>query len=190
MKTILDRPTTGLYPVPVTLVTCKDSEGRENIITLAWNGVVASKPPTVSISVRPARYSHAMLTETKVFGMNIPNAALLTQVDYIGNHSGREVDKFQATGLTRIAAGIVDVSLIEECPVNLECRIVETFEQGSHTVFLGEVVAQHVSSEYLLAGQNIDYKKADPLLYCSGGGYFSLGEYRGDYGLSLKKKKD
>ena len=190
MKTILAKPSTGLYPVPVILVTARDGEGNDNVITLAWNGVISSDPPSISISVRPSRHTHPMLLSNKVFGVNIPTRAQLEIVDYIGTHSGSKVDKFSETGLTRFEADIVSVPLIKDCPVNLECRIIETFEQGTHTVFFGEVIAEHVSNEYLIDGTTIDHKKADPILYCSGKGYFSLGDYQQPYGFSLKQDKE
>jgi len=161
-------PQTLLYPVPVVLATSGDLGGRKNIITLAWTGVVNSEPPMVSISVRPARYSHDLIAQTGEFVVNIPKADHLEAVKLCGSASGRTTDKFAATGLSAVPATEVRAPLIAECPVNLECRVKQVISLGSHDLFLGEIVAVHVSQEVLDERGQIDPAKAHPLAYCQG----------------------
>ena len=98
------RPTASLYPVPVVLVTSADQDGKPNIITIAWAGVVCSQPPMVGIAIRPSRYSHQLISRSQELVVNIPSADHLSRVDYCGMVSGRDVDKFQATGFTPLPA--------------------------------------------------------------------------------------
>ena len=104
------KPGNMLYPLPVVMVTVADEAGNDNIITVAWAGTVCTNPPMVSISVRPERYSYAMLCDTKEFVINLTTEKLVRATDYCGVKSGREVDKFKETGLTRenISCGCSD----------------------------------------------------------------------------------
>jgi len=99
MAKLIKRPSTALYPVPAVLVTCGTGD-QANIITLAWVGTVCSDPPSVGIAIRPSRHSHGLIRQTEEFVVNIPTADLVAQVDYCGQVSGRDVDKWAACGLT------------------------------------------------------------------------------------------
>ena len=82
-----------LYPLPVVMVSVADCEGHDNIITVAWAGTVCTNPPMVSISVRPERFSHHMLMESKEFVINLTTEDLAFATDFCGVKSGKEVDK-------------------------------------------------------------------------------------------------
>jgi len=178
-------PSTYLYPVPVVLVTC--GAEKPNIITLAWVGTVCSDPPMVGIAVRPDRYSHALIEETGEFVLNIPGEELLWETDHCGQVSGREIDKFAATGLTPEPAAEVSTPLIAECHVNMECKVRQKLELGAHDLFLGEIVAVHVNEEVLdEGGKRIDYSKASPFVLTFAE-YRGLGEPLAKYGCSVKR---
>jgi flavin reductase (DIM6/NTAB) family NADH-FMN oxidoreductase RutF len=159
-----------MYPCPVALVTCSDKEGRDNIITLAWVGVFCSDPPKIGIGVRHTRYSAELINASGEFVINVPDDSLLEASDYCGNVSGRDVDKFNKTGLTREPAAKVKAPLIKECPLNLECVVREQLDLGSHRLYVGEVVETHVDQRILGKEGNIDIGKASPIVY-------NLGEY-------------
>ena len=185
MAKIKKKPSTYLYPVPVVLVTC--GVEKPNIVTLAWVGTVCSDPPMVSIAIRQERHSHQLIEETGQFVVNIPGEELLEATDYCGQVSGREVDKFAATGLTPEPASEVKPPLIAECHVSMECKVVDTIPLGAHDLFLGEVVAVHVDEAVLdESGRRIDFGKAKPFVLTFGE-YRSLGEAIGTYGFSVKK---
>jgi flavin reductase (DIM6/NTAB) family NADH-FMN oxidoreductase RutF len=186
MSKQLQRPFTALYPVPVVLVTCVDEQGKPNVITLAWVGTVASKPPQAAVAIRPSRYSHALISKGKEFMINIPNEDLLSVVDQCGHISGARTDKFAQTGLTPEPASQIQPPLIAECPVNLECRLTQTISLGSHDLFIGEIVAVHVDEELLDERGSIDYGKAKAVAYL-GNEYWSLGMCLGASGFTLKK---
>ena len=175
----------ALYPVPVVMVSCADKSGKANIITLAWVGVVCSSPPTIGIAIRPGRYSHGLIKETQEFVVNIPNLDLIKETDRCGTVSGRDVDKFKKTGLTKVPASKVKVPLIKECPVNIECKLKQILNLGTHDLFLGEVVAVHYDEEILDDSGNVDYNRARPFVY-NQGEYWSLGKKVGSYGFSKK----
>ena len=188
-KKISMKPSVLLSPVPAVMVSCYDKKlNKNNIITIAWTGVVSSNPPMVSISVRPNRFSYRILVESSEFVINIPSVNQLKELDYCGVVSGENVDKFEATGLTPRRATKVKASLIDECPVNLECKIVKRMELGTHTMFLAEVVAVHADGELMREKGRLALEKAKLLCYVHGH-YYAVGRRLGKFGFSVEKKK-
>lgn len=175
-----------LYPLPVVMVSVADTQGRHNIITVAWAGTICTAPPMVSISVRPERYSYQMLQESGEFVINLTTRELAYATDYCGVKSGREVDKFAALNLTAQAAEHVKAPLIGESPVNIECRVVQVQALGSHHMFLSEVLAVHADEQYMDETGRFELAKADPIVY-SHGTYYNLKEPIGTFGYSVKK---
>lgn len=174
-----------LYPVPAVMVTVADGKGKDNIVTLAWVGTVNSDPPMVSISVRKERFSHPMLMETGEFVINLVTEELTEAMDFCGVRSGRDVDKFAAAKLTRQAASQVSAPMIAESPVNLECRVRQVIELGSHDMFLADILAVQVDEKYLDDNGKFRLNDARLVAY-SHGTYFGLGEVLGTFGYSVK----
>ena len=138
------KPGNMLYPVPAVLVTAADREGNSNIFTVAWAGTICTNPPMLSISVRPERHSYHMIRETGEFVVNLTTESMAWATDYCGVRSGRDTDKWKDTGLTPEKANVVNVPVIKESPVNIECRVVKVEELGSHHMFIADVVAVDV----------------------------------------------
>ena len=180
------KPTTALYPTPVVLVTCVDGSQRPNIITLAWAGVVCSEPPQIGIAIRPGRYSHPIIEKTGQFVVAVPSEKVLHAVDFCGSVSGRDVDKFEKTGLTPTSATRVSPPLIAECPVNMECEVRHKVSLGSHDLFIGEVLAVHVDRALLTERGLIDFDRAGLLAYASGE-YHRLGRLLERQGFSVRQ---
>lgn len=176
---------TSLFPLPVVLVTCVDKEGKPNIITLAWTGIVCSEPPMLSISIRPHRYSYGLIKEQKEFVVNIPTADIMRQTDICGTVSGKGKDKFALTKLTPEKAKFVKPPLIKECPVSLECKLKQSTLLGTHEVFIGEIIAVHMDELVISGTGNLDIAKAKPFTY-NLGEYWTLKEKIGFYGCSKK----
>jgi len=182
-------PSEALYPVPVVLVSCIDkSTKKANIITLAWCGVVSSKPPTLGLSIRPSRLSHRLIRETKNFVVNIPSVKILEETDLCGITTGKDTDKFKACSFTSQASSKISSPMIAECPVNIECVLKNIIELGTHDLFLGEVVAVHADDDILKPCGSIDYDLARPFVYTQGE-YRELGKKMGLYGFSKKLDK-
>jgi len=148
-----------LYPRQVILATSQ-SGGKSNIITLAWHCPLSSKPPLVGISVGKTRFSHSLISDGRDFVISIPTEGMTDKVLLIGDKSGKDVDKFSETGLTAVKGDVVKAPIIKECPINIECKLVAELDVGDHTLFVGEVVATHVS------------KSDDRLLFDLGGRNF------------------
>lgn len=181
------KPGNMVYPVPAVMVTVADGEKRPNIITVAWTGTTCTNPPMAYISVRKERYSHGILTETGEFVINLTTEALAFATDYCGVRSGRDVDKFKELNLTAIPAQTVGAPLIAESPVNIECRVKQVLELGSHDMFLADVTAVHADESYMDERGRFHLQKADPIVY-SHGEYFGLGRSVGTFGYSVRKK--
>lgn len=182
------KPGNMLYPLPAVLVSVADGEGNSNLFTAAWTGTVCSNPPMVSVSVKPERYSYHMIEKTGEFVINLTTEKLAYATDYCGVKSGRDVDKWKKMELTKIQGEKVKVPMVKESPVNLECKVIEKKELGSHHMFLAEVVAVHVDETYMDEKGRFHLNKAKPLVY-SHGRYFSVGKEIGFFGYSVKSAK-
>ena len=180
------KPGNMLYPVPAVLVTVVDRKGTPNVFTVAWAGTVCSAPPMVSISVRPERYSHHMIEETKEFVINLTTKDLVFATDFCGVKSGRDVDKFKKMHLTPLPGEKVKAPLLAESPVNLECRVKQTIRLGTHDMYLAELAAVHADEAYLDKKGRFSLDAANPIAY-SHGGYYQLGKKLGTFGYSIKK---
>ncbi len=180
----VDPSVTLFYPAPVVLVTCSRKGEDPNIITIAWTGVVSSEPPTVGIAIRPGRHSHELVDSSKEFAINFPKMGDLKKVDFCGVASGKKVNKFEKCGYTSFKGKEIHTPLIKECPVNLECVVTDALDLGSHTLFLGKVVAAHVDEE-LWKDETLNVMEAQPLVYLPPTAqYVSLGSVLGRYSLS------
>ncbi len=180
-------PGTLMGPLPPALVSLGTFE-KPNIITVAWTGIINSKPPMTYISVRPERYSHKLLQEKGEFVINLPSSSLARRVDLCGMKTGLKGDKFKICGFTKTKAEkLSDCPVISDCPVNLECKVTEVKKLGSHDMFLAEIVGVSVDSDLVDEKGRVDLKKADLLAYLHGE-YRATGRKIGDFGFSVKKK--
>jgi flavin reductase (DIM6/NTAB) family NADH-FMN oxidoreductase RutF len=186
MNKIQKKPSTALAPVPVVMVSCDAPGFHPNIITIAWAGTLCSDPPLVGIGVRRERWSHAIITASGEFVVNIPNQALVRATDFCGIVSGRERDKFAETGLTPVQGQVVQAPLIAEAPVNLECRVTQILPLGSHDLFIGEIVAVHVAETAVNAKGVIDLGKMEAVAY-GNGHYYPVGPSLATFGFSEGK---
>ncbi|SHI46823.1 flavin reductase family protein [Parasporobacterium paucivorans] len=181
------KPGNMLYPLPVVMVSMRDKKGSPNIITVAWTGTVSTNPAMVYISVRPERYSYSIIKEAGEFAINLTTRELARATDFCGVKSGGSVDKFEALGLHACNGIHVKAPLIEESPINIECRTKQIIPCGSHDMFLAEVLAVHADNKYMDSKGKFDLSKAEPIVY-SHGDYYTLGTKLGKFGYSVKKK--
>ena len=181
------KPGNMVYPLPAVMVSCADEEGNSNIITVAWTGTICTNPPMAYISVRPERHSYEMIRKTGEFVINLTTKDLVYATDYCGVRSGKDVDKFAEMKLTKEQGSVVAAPMIGESPVNIECKVREIKELGSHHMFLADVVAVHVDDSYMNEKQKFELGKAEPICY-SHGEYYGMGELLGTFGYSVKKK--
>lgn len=182
------KPGNMLFPVPVVLVSCQRPGEKPNLITLAWAGTINSDPPMVSISIRSERHSHDIIEETGEFVINLVNRELTFATDWCGVKSGKDFDKFKEMKLKEHKSLKVSAPGVEESPVNLECKVTEKRDLGSHTMYLAEIVAVTVDDKYLDDNGRFRMNDADLTAYVHGA-YRSLGECIGTFGFSVKSNK-
>ena len=175
-----------LAPVPPVMVTCGDME-NSNIITVAWAGLINTHPPRVSISIRPTRHSYNLIKESGEFIINLTPARLIRECDYCGIYTGAKVDKFAKTGLHKAPASEVKCPVIEECPLALECKVIDILPQGTHDLCLADVVAVDVDDSLLDEQGKLCLDRAGLAAFAHGE-YFALGDQIGTFGFSVAKK--
>ena len=178
-----------LNPVPVVMVTSRGKDGKDNVFTVGWVGTVCTKPPMLSISVRPERLSHKYISETMEFTVNLPTSKLTKAVDYVGVRSGKTVDKIKEMNFTMREGTNVSSPYIDECPVSIECKVKTILQLGTHDCFIADVVGSHVNKELFDEKGKIHLEKADLITYCHGE-YFKMDTNPlGSFGYSVEKKK-
>ena len=182
------KPGNMVYPLPAVMVSTADREGYDNIITVAWTGTVCTNPVMLYISVRPERYSYHMLRESGEFVVNLTTEKLAKATDWCGVRSGRDFDKWKEMHLTRgKAEKLTYAPIIQESPVNIECKVTEVQELGSHHMFLAKVGAVQVDESYMNETGKFELNDTQLLAY-SHGEYYTLGKKLGTFGYSVRKQ--
>lgn len=182
------KPGNMLYPVPAVMVSCQRPGEKPNIITVAWVGTVCTSPAMLSVSIRPERYSYDIIRETGEFVVNLVTKDLVFATDYCGVKSGRNEDKFKEMKLTPLPSKHIHAPGIEESPVNIECKVKQVLELGSHHMFLAEVQGVTVDEKYLDENGKFNLNKSGLITY-SHGEYFELGKKCGKFGYSVQKSR-
>ncbi|WP_407281706.1 flavin reductase family protein [Methanolobus sp. WCC1] len=179
------------YPTPAWLVGTYDMFGNANAMTAAWAGICCSDPPCISVSLRKATYSYANIMEKEAFTISIPSEDYVKETDYFGIASGRDEDKLEKMGLTPIKSEVVYAPFVEEFPVILECKLVQSFELGLHTQFVGEIMDVKADESVLDEKGNPDIRKIRPIIYSPERSYYGLGDFLGkafSIGMEADKK--
>ena len=184
-KTKINLPFRPVYPSPAGLIVSIDEHKKPNVMTAAEVFNIGLKEPAIiGIALRKATYTHSLITKKAQFTVNLPTAAILDKVDMVGSISGRNgLDKFSKYGLTPIKSSIIETHIIEECPVNLECKLLNVSKVGDHDLFLGEVVAMHVDSDKLDEKQRVLIEKVDGF-FVAEWSYYSFGKKLGNFGFT------
>jgi flavin reductase (DIM6/NTAB) family NADH-FMN oxidoreductase RutF len=168
-----------VYPTPVFVVGTYDKAGKPNVMIVAWGGICCSRPPCVAISVREATYTYGSLMERKAFTISLPPESYAKEADYFGSVSGKNEDKFAATGLTPVKSEVVDAPYVGEFPFVLECKVILAHKIGLHTQFIGEIRDIKVD-ETALGAKGPDVEKIRPIIWAlDNRGYYGLGQYLG-----------
>lgn len=169
-----------LHPTPVMIIGTYDKSGKPNVMTAAWTGICCSNPPCVYVSLRKATYTHGNIVEREAFTVNCSSEEYIKEIDYFGIVSGKNEDKFAATGLTPVKSELVDAPYVKEAPFVLECKLAHTIEIGLHTQFMGEI--QDIKADEAFLGEDglPDIEKVKPVLYVPEHRvYYGVGRYLG-----------
>jgi flavin reductase (DIM6/NTAB) family NADH-FMN oxidoreductase RutF len=178
-----------LNPVPAVMITSQNREGKVNVFTVGWIGTACTRPPMITVAIRPERLSYEYIKENEEFVVNMPSASMTKIVDYCGVVSGRREDKIEKLQLQLEASQKVNVPSLADCPVNIECKVRSVTPLGSHDLFLAEVVSISVDESIIDNNEKIHLEKADLISY-SHGEYFALNNKPlGKFGYSIEKKK-
>lgn len=176
-----------LNPVPVVLITSKNKEGKENVFTVGWIGTVCTKPPMLSISIRPERLSYEYIKETMEFTVNLPSIDMTKAVDYCGVRPGRKFDKIKEMNFTMRKGSNIDVSYIDECPISIECKVKNIIPLGTHDLFISDVVGSYIDKDLIDEKGKIHFEEANLITYCHGE-YFKMDtKALGKFGYSVAK---
>jgi len=161
MKKLAANTSTLHAAVPQTIVSCRDKEGNNNALVLGFTANVSLDPAMVMVGIMPSRYSHHMVKESGCFVINFPKKNYKKEYGYLGSASGRDEDKFAKADIKWENATYVDAPVLTDCPVSIECSVVDSIMPGTHELFIGKVEAVHVDEEYLDANGNILWGKMD-----------------------------
>jgi len=189
MKKINKKPTPLIYPVPAAMVSCGSSPDDFNIITIAWTGTINSIPPMCYVSIRKERHSHAIIAKNMEFVINYSTKDLVRAADFCGRVSGKDFNKFKEMNLTPQKGEKVNAPIIVESPINIECKVTEIKELGSHDMFLAEVVNIQVSENYIDKSNGTINMQHHDLMAYSHGKYIQLGTILEQAGFSIKKNQ-
>lgn len=175
-------PKTIVHPHPVFVIGSYCEDGRPNMMTASWSGICCSQPPCVAVSLRKATLTYANIMTSGAFTVNVPSAKYAREADYAGIVSGRDVDKFRATGLTPVKAEKVNAPYVQEFPLALECELLQHVELGLHTQFIGRIVELTADEDVLGSSGLPDIEKVEPLIWGSSGSsaYYGIGRSLGD----------
>lgn len=171
-------------PAPAVLVSCGPADAPD-IVTVSWTGLICTRPPMTSVSLRPSRHSHGLIREAGCFVINFPAAPQARIVDFCGTYTGARIDKFARLGLTAVPSQTVSAPMIAECPLSLSCEVRQIIPLGSHDMFIAEIVGVSVAPELLDAGGRLRLERAD-LLCSMHGAYYALGRRLGRLGMCTK----
>lgn len=177
MKIKLEKPTPLIYPIPIILAGA-NVNGIPNYVTLGDVGLMGIKPPLVFISSHINHHTNIGILENNTYSINIPTTKMLDKVDYCGLVSGADVDK--SALFTNFYGVLENAPMIEECPVNIECRVIKEFSIKHRQIFVGEVAATHIDENMLIldGGKKAlaDLTKLNPVIYALDNRYYRIGE--------------
>lgn len=180
------KPGTMIYPLPALLVSCGTKEEDYNLFTVAWSGTICTNPAMCYISVRPERHSYKLIADSMEFVINLTTEDLAKATDWCGVHSGRDYRKFEEMQLTPAPSRCLRTPIVKESPLSIECKVKEIVHLGSHDMFIAEVVNVQADDRFMDAEGKWHLDKSNPLVYLHGA-YYSLGDFIGRFGWSVKK---
>ncbi len=162
-KSLPPRP--WLFPRPAVLISARGTNGKVGLMTATWIGMACSAPPMLAVGIRSTRFTHGLIQASREFVVNVPTSKQEDLLEFCGTHSGELVDKFQTLGLEHRKAEVVDAPLVDDCPINLECRVQHVMPLGSHDLFVAEIVRVQVDPICLTEEGELNQRTLDNLVW-------------------------
>lgn len=156
-------PQTLIYPMPALLVGA-NVDNKPNFMAVAWSGIANGEPPMISVAIRHHRYTHRGIRQNLTFSVNVPSIDLVKETDYCGTVSGSKTNKVATCQFKVFYGQLNNAPLIEQCPINLECKLMHSLDLGSHSLFVGRIEQTYISENCLTDGKP-DVSKIKPLIY-------------------------
>lgn len=146
-----------LAPMPKILVSCRGVDGEDNVLAVGYCGNCSYAPPMVMVGIVPTRYSYQMIKESGYFVVNLVDKNYQEIFDYLGSHSKRDEDKLAVMNVKLLEGKIVKAPILADCPINIECKVVDSIVTGSHEMFIGQIEYVHADEKLVDAEGNIDF---------------------------------
>lgn len=163
----------SLFPMPVVLVGAT-VEGKVNFLTASWISRANSNPPMIVMALSISRHTKQGVLENKTFSINIPSADSVIKTDYCGSVSGKDIDKSKVFDV--FYGELKTAPMIQECPINMECKLIQTIDLATHSLFVGEIVSAYSAEKFLSNGMP-DVTKIKPFtLTMPDNKYWLVGE--------------
>ncbi len=178
---------TSVFPMPAFLIGT-NVDGKPNYMAAAWSGIGGGTPPVITVGIRHARHTLKGIRQNMTFSVNVPSVSQVKETDYCGIDSGSKVDKVKVCSFKVFYGRVETAPMIEQCPVNLECTVLQMLDVGSHMLVVGRIEEVYASEECMTDG-NLDVEKINPFSYVIGQErhYRTLGENIGKaFGIGME----
>jgi flavin reductase (DIM6/NTAB) family NADH-FMN oxidoreductase RutF len=163
MNKIMANVAPCMQPTPKVLVSCRGTDGKNNALAVAYCCNCSFNPPMVMVGIVPTRHSYKMIKDTGCFVVNLVSADQKEMFEYLGSHSGRDEDKLAKQGVSVSEGEKISAPILADCPVSIECTVVDSIVTGSHEMFVGKIEAVHADGAYVKENGDIDFSKINLL---------------------------
>ena len=150
-----------IRPMPNAIISCRNKDGHDNALAIGFISNIATDPLMIMVAIRPSRYSHEIIKETKNFVVNLPTKDFKREFDYLGSVSGYDEDKL--TSINTTDADVINAPILTDCPINYERSLIDVYSPGSHDLFIGKVEKVHCDDKYLTKEKSVNWEKIDLL---------------------------
>ena len=176
MSKILMGPKMLVYPMPTFLIGA-NVDNKPNFMTVIAGGIANGKPPMISVAIRHQRYTYRGIRQNMTFSVNVPSIDLVRETDYCGIKSGAKVNKVEDCQFNVFYGKLNNAPLIEQCPINHECKVMYILNLGSHSLIIGRIEETHISESCITDGKP-DVNKIRPFAFTVGpdSQYQALGD--------------
>ena len=150
-----------LKPMPKVIVSCRDKDGKDNALVVGYCGNCSYAPPMIMVGIVPTRYSYHIIKETGCFVVNIATTDVQEIYNCLGKESGIDVDKFKKMNIKTENGKFVNAPLLKDCPINIECTVIDSILTGSHEMFIGKIEFVHANEDLIDENGNVDYSNLE-----------------------------